>query len=309
VSRSTRSTCLTRAESAEGFSLAELVISAAVTSIVSAIMVNGMLRLNDTHSTISNRTDLHAGVRGATELLQHEVSQAGRIVLPAAVTMAATAAGPQVVGVTSAADMFVGEQLVIDTGLNQETVSLATVDTAANTITAVFALAHVANTPVTVQGGFGTGIVPTTMANGSTSTVLKLYGDIHGNGHMVYVEYTCDTIGGNLYRNIVPFTATSKPKLAASQILLSNVWPNPGGAPCFTYQEKTVGGTTFVIDVAITLTLRTQFLDPVTNQFQTETKALLNVSPRNVFDAWQLESLSVTNRIQPMPASVQALLP
>jgi len=291
--------------------LAELVVSAAVTSVVSVIMVSGMLRLNDSHTTISNRTDLHAGVRGATELLQHEVSQAGRIVLPAPVTLsgAIAAAGPQTVVVNSTADMFIGEQLVIDSGPAQETVALTNVDTATNTITAAFGNTHLVNAPVTVQGGFGTGIVPTTTTKGSTTNVLKLYGDIHGSGHMVYVEYTCDTVAGNLYRNMVPFTAASKPALTPSHILLSNVWPNPGGTPCFTYQQKTIGGTTYVVDVAITLTLRTQFLDPVTNQFQTETKALLNVSPRNVFDAWQLASLGMTNRIQPMPASVQALLP
>jgi len=41
----------------------------------------------------------------------------------------------------------------------------------------------------------------------------------------------------------------------------------------------------------------------------TETKALLNVSPRNVFNVWQLAGLGVTNRVQPIPPSVQALLP
>jgi len=270
-----------------------------------------MLRLTDTHSTIANRSDMHAGVRGATELVQHEVSQAGRLVLPGPVSLSAAVAipGPQTVSLNSAADMFVGEQLVIDTGDNEETVALTNVDTANNQVTAVFNNIHLVNAPLTVRGGFGTGIVPTTMANGSTATVLKLYGDIHGNGHLQYVEYTCDTVGGNLYRNVVSFTAASKPVVTSAHVLLTNVWPNPGSAPCFTYQQKTIGGNTYVIDVAITLTLRTQFVDPVTKQFQTETKALLNVSPRNVFDAWQLATLGVTNRVQPMPASVQALLP
>ena len=45
---------------------------------------------------------------------------------------------------------------------------------------------------------------------------------------------------------------------------------------------------TFVLDVAITLTVETQQIDPITKQIQTETKALLNVSPRNVFNAWSL---------------------
>ena len=46
----------------------------------------------------------------------------------------------------------------------------------------------------------------------------------------------------------------------------------------------------YVLDVAITLTVRTQIKDPTTGQYQRETKALLNVSPRNVFHVWQLAS-------------------
>ena len=61
--------------------------------------------------------------------------------------------------------------------------------------------------------------------------------------------------------------------------------------------------------VAITLTVQTQQIDPVTKQYQKETKALLNVSPRNVFNAWELASLGLTDRIQPTPASITNLLP
>jgi hypothetical protein len=294
-----------------GSSLAELVISLGVTSVVAGIMVSGMLRLSDTHGAIANRTELHAGVRGAIELLQHEVSQAGRIQLPGSVTLpaAVVTTGSQTVGISSAADMFVGEWLDIDTGPTQETVSLTGVNVANNQITANFSSTHAASVPVTVQGGFAGGIVPTTTANGSTATVLKIFGDINDDGRLMYVEYTCDTVAGNLYRNVVSFTAASKPVAGGAHVLLSNIRPNPGGTACFVYQQKTVGPTTFVVDVAVTLTLQTQFIDPSTKDYQTETKALLNVSPRNVFDTWKLASIGVINRIQPTPASVLGLLP
>ena len=42
--------------------------------------------------------------------------------------------------------------------------------------------------------------------------------------------------------------------------------------------------------------------------FQKETKALLNVSPRNVFNVWQLAGLGMGYRVQPIPPSVTALL-
>jgi hypothetical protein len=223
---------------------------------------------------------------------------------------------------------FVGEQLVVDVGGPtpcvpitpcQETVTVTAVNIAAKQITATFVYPHFANTPVNAFGGFGTGIVPPLAGgfpNGSEPTKLKLYGDINGDGQMVYVEYTCDPLPGgtgNLYRNVMPYDQ-APPKLAptAGQVLLSNVQTNPGGTACFTYMPNPmpiVNANTYVLDVAITLTVNTQVIDPLTKQFQTETKALLNVSPRNVFNVWQLASAGVVERVQPMPPSVTALLP
>ena len=42
---------------------------------------------------------------------------------------------------------------------------------------------------------------------------------------------------------------------------------------------------------------------------QQATKTLLNVSPRNIFLIWSMVSIGVTNRLQPMPPTVTALLP
>jgi hypothetical protein len=108
----------------------------------------------------------------------------------------------------------------------------------------------------------------------------------------------------------MPWNQTTKPAVGAAQILLSNIIANPNGTPCFTYQVSDLVGTNrYVIDVAITLTVETQVIDPVTKQKQTETKALLNVSPRNTYNAWQMASLGLSSRIQPMPPSITALLP
>ncbi len=294
-----------------GFSLVEVLVSTAMLLIISGAVSSAMLQTINQQKTIWNRTEMHSGVRSATELLQQEVGQAGRISLPAPVTLTAAVglAGPRTVGVSSTAGMFANEYLTIDSGANQETIQLTGVNTPANEITASFANTHLLGVPVQVFGGFANGVVPTTLANGSTGTVLKIFGDINGDGSMVYAEYTCDTVGGNLYRNSMDWNAAAKPALTVAQILLSNIQPNPGGAPCFTYQEQTFNGTTYVTDVAITLTVQTQQVDPITKQFQMETKALLNVSPRNVFNVWQLASNQVTNRVQPNPASILNLLP
>jgi Tfp pilus assembly protein PilW len=300
------------AASERGHTLIELMTAMTVLMVVSGTAMSGVLNMTRTQLTVSNRTEMHAGVRNATELLQQEVGQAGRVTLPSTVTLGgAVAAGNATVAVTSAAGMFVGERLVIDTGANEETVTLTGVNTSTQQITAAFALAHAAGAAVNVYGGFASGVVPTSMANGSTGSVLKLFGDINGTGQMVYIEYSCDTVAGNLYRRSMAFDTdpASKPAITADMTLLNNIIANPDGTPCFTYQQQTANGATYVVDVAITLTVQTRDKDPVTGLYQTETKALLNVSPRNVFNVWQLAGLGITNRVQPTPPTVAALLP
>ncbi|HEX3232153.1 MAG TPA: hypothetical protein VHQ95_24465, partial [Pyrinomonadaceae bacterium] len=245
-----------------------------------------------------------------------EVGQAGRVAVPQPITLAgnvlapAGAAAPATVAVSSATSLFVGEKIVVDTGGNRETVTLTAVNPGANTITAAFNLAHATTVPVLVEGSFVSGIVPPSFASGSTATKLKLYGDINGDGILRYVEYTCDAGTGNFYRNVVPLTAGAKPPLDPSMILINNILPNPGGTPCFTYQEKVVQNSPInaVVNVGITLTVQTQYPDPQTHQFVKESKALLNVAPRNVFYGWQMGNAGLTDHMQPMPPSVLALL-
>src|SRR5258706_16039340 len=108
--------------------MVEMMITVLVLMIVSGTVMKGVLDLTNLHNTIMNRPDMHAGVRNATELLTQEVGQAGRIALPAAVAItAATAIGDVSVNVNSAAGMFAGERLLIDTGANEETATVAAV--------------------------------------------------------------------------------------------------------------------------------------------------------------------------------------
>jgi type II secretory pathway pseudopilin PulG len=343
---------MTRLRSEAGFSLVEVLVATGLLLAVSSIVTTALLQMTNHQQTIWNRTEMHSGVRGATELLQQEVGQAGRATLPAPVTLTApivtapntsctATVGPPafvpvsvtatvstpLAGVNATAGMFVGEWLTTLDGDSSETVAITAI-TSATTFQACFTQSHAAaTTTIVALGGFATGIVPPTgIANGSTANKLKLYGDVNGDGNLVYVEYYCDngdpgTAGSfNLYRNIMAFDtpAAAKPPLTNSMILLSNVHPNPvdaggGVRPCFQYQTVpvTVAGTPYslVLDVAVTLTVRTQSIDPITKQFQTETKALLNVSPRNVAFTWQFAGLAYTNRVQPTPPTVIALLP
>ena len=332
-----------------GFSLPELLIAVTILLIISSTVTSALLQMTSSQQTIANRTQLHAGVRSATELLQQEIGQAGRIALPgtqpggsvtlgAAVNAAATTATVACGGSPTGCGIFPGELLVIDPGSwdqgllvgKEETVEVSgvtgnqitidkSIDSTGATLQASFVNAHASGVKIRALGGFATGIVPPAASgftNGSTPSVLKLYGDINSDGSMVYVEYSCDPLPGgtgNLYRNVMAYDqATAKLAPTSSQVLLNNIETNPNAMPCFMYMPamlSTVDGVSYVLDVTITLTVRTQLIDPVTKQYQTETKALLNVSPRNVFNVWQLASSGTFNRVQPMPPTVTALLP
>jgi prepilin-type N-terminal cleavage/methylation domain-containing protein len=324
----------------DGFSLLELMISLAILSLVIGVIGTGMMQITNVQGSIKNRTEMHTSVRNATELMQQEIGQAGRIALPTTgvtLTTAVTAAGSATPSVTSSTGMFPNMYLDVDTGANYEFVQATAIGS--NAFTANFAFTHLSGAPVTVTGGFATGIVPpanctvtgasspstycynqttaSTYPNGSTGTVLKLYGDINRDGKILYVEYTCSpgtpSAPGDLYRNEMSFTATSKPPTGPAKVLVSNLLSNPptlNPTPCFQYQTTTGNsGDVYVVDVAVTLTVQTQLQDPQTHQCQQETKALLNVSPRNVFEVWELDTSKYPEKIQPMPATVTTLLP
>ncbi len=277
---------------------------------------------------------MHSGIRGATELLAQEVGQAGRVATPVQITLtnavAASASCDQtspglnastvqvnsVSGLWATGGAMHASYALITTfdGPLRETVPLWSIATGPPRISSCFLNPHAAGTSIMVLGAFGNGIISPGTANGSTATVLKMFGDINGDGNMVYVEYTCDTVNAHkLYRNTMAYDAVAKPALANALVLLNNIQANPGGTACFTYQMSPpliIQGQplTVVLDVAITLTVQTQQVDATTGQYQTETKALLNVSPRNMFDAYSLAGLGYTDHIQSTPATVSALL-
>ena len=62
-----------------GFSLIETMVALAVLFAVGGIVMSGMVQLMKTQGTIANRTDMHTSVRSATELLEQEIGQAGRL--------------------------------------------------------------------------------------------------------------------------------------------------------------------------------------------------------------------------------------
>src|SRR6059058_6006363 len=131
---------ITRLRSEAGFSLAEMLIATGLLLVISSIVTSALLQMTNHQQTIWNRTEMHSGVRGATELLQQEVGQAGRVTLPGGtgavalslpiVTAPGTLCSPGVpvtATVPSTLGMFPGQWLTTMDGDATETVAIVQV--------------------------------------------------------------------------------------------------------------------------------------------------------------------------------------
>ena len=112
-----------------GFTLIEMMISIALLMIVSGTVMKGVLDMTTVNAVITNRTDMHNGVRNATELLTQEVGQAGRITVPeTTVLSAASVFNATALTVNSTNQLFVNEQVVVDTGNTEETTTVTAIN-------------------------------------------------------------------------------------------------------------------------------------------------------------------------------------
>ena len=330
-----------------GFSLIEVMITLAILLTVSAIVMSLSFSMTVNQASVANRSDMHASVRSVTSLLQQEITQAGRISFP--LPLGSTAVGGAGVttpvlpcpeyglGVASPltvadpAYLFDGIRLLVGAGHCQEIVAY-------NAGNGVFKWDHPAGDPVRPAGTFGEGILAV-----SDGDNLHMFGDINADGQMVYIRYTCTqgtlAAPGTLTRTRAAWNAVAldPPQILLRNVLCNNYDPDTqtcgvpvDAIPCFTYQlydpdpavagteptPITVDGVTtnffFTLNVGVTLTAKAEFNDMQTNAPQVETKALLNVSPRNIFEAWQFSqadpSASGTRKyIQPTPTEITTL--
>ena len=280
----------------QGFSLVELLIALAIMLLVTGGAFALMVSYQRSYASNVLQSNLHAGLRSATDLLAQEVSQAGLLSFaPTTLTAAVTGgASAQTVSVGSTAGMFIGEKLLIDVGTSQETVTITGVGS--STVTAIIPRTHASGALVAAVGVFPQGIL-----SSSTATQLRMFGDINANGTLVYVRYDCSAAAGTLSRSVTPITAaTSTPAV----VLVTGVTANPGGTACFRYTSTTVSGYTFITSVSLTLTARTTQVDPGTRQFVSETKTFNGLSARNVLAGLALATAGLTGQLQATPPGI-----
>ncbi len=149
------------------------------------------------------------------------------------------------------------------------------------------------------------GVYPAGILTTSTTTSLKLFGDINGDGTLVYVEYNCNYVtggAGTLTRSVTPVgTGAVNP----ATVLVDNLVPNPApdGANCFKYPAAppAVAGFVFVNQVGVTLTVQTTTRDALTGNFLSMTKSALDIVPRNIQMGLDLANAGLLNRLKPTP--------
>ncbi len=284
----------------------EMLVSLTVLIIVAGTALSALTYSQKLFGSQQMQAEMHAGLRGTFELMAQEIGQAGALnftpqTLTAAVTGSSSA---QTVGISSSANIFVGELLTIGTGSSQEIVTVNAIPNGTQ-VTGIFRQNHSSGAAVFAQGVFPQGVL-----SSSTATSLKMVGDVNADGTIVYLQYDCDTTAGTLTRSITTLTPGVTTRNTA-QTLLTNLIPNPGGAACFQYGTAvtvTSGSSTytFIPSVAVALSLQTSKRDPQTGAFITMTKSFSNLSSRNVLAglAMAQSSPAVTNRLQPTPSGL-----
>jgi type II secretory pathway pseudopilin PulG len=285
-----------------GFSLIEFMVGSLVVLVTMAAAFSVLGKYQKSYQGEQLAADLHQGVRSAMELLSQEIGQAGYLGSSARQVQAPIAGNTagQTVAISSTDSIFAGETLVVDAGAAQERVAVTGVDGSNNTVTGIFRNSHNANAPVSTLGTFPQGVMP---APTSTATRLGMFGDINGDGSLVYVEYNYNLGLGTLTRSITPISAACQnPPL----VLVRNIVANPGGTACFRYKTQALNGLTYVFEVSVTLSTRSTDLDPETKQYRTMTSSLI-LAPRNVQAAYGLAVIPATERLQPTPPGVPLL--
>jgi prepilin-type N-terminal cleavage/methylation domain-containing protein len=306
-----------------GFSMLELLVSLAILLVVGAVAFSFLMQYQNYYQSTALKADMHSGLRAATTLLQQEIGQAGLVSLTAtcsaAIPATSTSGCPTLTaavtpGATSAtlsstAGIFVGESLLIDVGLAQESVNVKTVpsSTSITTVTS-FVNSHSSGAVVSATGMFPQGILSPGQTGGSTSTQLNMIGDLIGDGNLYYVQYNCTP--PTLSRSVTPLTGPNAVTAQQAAVpLLDDLAANPNGAPCFQYSTAsvTVGGTpyTFTTTVSLTLTVQTSEIDPITKTQSQETKSFLNLEPRNVLAGYNLaQYVGTASYFQPNPSAL-----
>jgi prepilin-type N-terminal cleavage/methylation domain-containing protein len=213
--------------SEHGFSLTEMLIAVLIMLPVMAGAFSLFSVAIGESNTEQDAVALNQDARAALELMSMEIAQAGshRDVSTTSGSTVNAQINPQSMTVASSSGFNVGDDVEVGVGNNNEIVKLTAVGT--NSISGVFRVSHANGVPVRLYAQpYLNGVLPPPGLgpnSSATTTVLRFFGDMNGDGNMSYVEYRYDAGNSQITRSMTPITQGFRnPALP----LVTNVKPN-----------------------------------------------------------------------------------
>ncbi len=298
-----------------GFSIVELLVSVAIITLLMAAFFQFVSATQREHRGNQLLAEIYGGGRGVLEAMTQEIKQAGNnpdFTPNTTLSAAVSALGSQTVAVANSTGMLPGNDVFVDTGNNQEKVTMTAVGHAPDNFTATFNKTHLLSVPVfSTAKPFPTGILTTT-----DGMLIRFYGSQIKKDRLQYIEYSCYPKGANrsvgcpatgtttigattynlytLYRSAtdVPFAAATAndPSPVVDNVVSTAVGANaaggtgPSGVVFHFGPPQTLGSYNAVTRATVTLTLQTQVRDPDSGQFRTVTLRS-QIVPQNIINA------------------------
>src|SRR5436309_1428157 len=184
-------------ESASGFSLIELMISAAILLPLLGAVVLLFARGVDYYGAEQRTAQMNEEARMAVEVMSLEIAQAGARKDAVTTLGADSAAGLNTVTVASSTGFSAGDIITVDPGGAAQENNVVLTGVGSNTLTGTFINAHAAGATVAFYAlPYLTGIMPPAGGIAPNSavaaTTLSFYGDFYENGVLYYIEYAYD---------------------------------------------------------------------------------------------------------------------
>lgn len=293
-----------------GVSVLELMVSIGILTVIMGAMFTFLSKLQQRYNTTSRQATMNQMGRTAFELLAIDLGQAGypgevNTTTTQAITGSNTA---QTVTVASVAGMFVNRVVLVDTGVNQEAVRITAKTT--TSITGLFKLSHATGAAITASmNPYSQGVLNTT-AYSSTSSTLRIMGDLLADGSLRYIEYRF-TAGANCTGTLVrsdtdAFAATQRTGAIVAERIC-----NTAATGVFSYIPLPVelGEFVFVRDLTVSMTMETQRSVERSAGGASQVTVTQTFSPRNVNFAFQLSQDGLQTILPVAPGTVLTTLP
>jgi len=293
-----------------GVSVLELMVSMGILTVIMGAMFTFLSKLQQRYNTTSRQATMNQMGRTAFELLAIDLGQAGYPGEVNTITAQAITGtnSNQTVNVASTSGMFVNRVVLVDTGANQEAVRI--VSKTSTSITGLFKASHADGVPITASmNPYSQGVLNTTTYS-STSSTLRVMGDLLADGSLRYIEYRF-TAGANCTGTLErsdtdAFATTQKAAVTVAERICNTATQ---GVFSYVPLPTTLGQFVFVTDLTVSMTMQTQTNIERSAGGASQVTVKQTYSPRNVNFAFLLSKDGLQTILPVAPGTVLTSLP